>query len=226
MARTFWPHQSAIGKHVDPYLPGKSGWCTVVGVIADMKNGGLDKLAGTELFIPYRLAASSTPTVLIRTNGNPLSVMPEARRIVASLDPSLPIAKVRTMDDVVEAASARPRFLTIILGLFSILALVLATVGIYGVISYSVEQRTSEFGIKIALGAEPRRLLLQVIGQGLVLAVAGVAAGLVGIASADAFSGRNAVRSISIRSFLHSWVPPQFLPRQRCSLLSCLPCAR
>jgi putative ABC transport system permease protein len=179
MARTFWPHQSAIGKHVDPYLPGKRGWCTVVGVIADMKNGGLDKAAGTELFIPYRLAASSTPTVLIRTNGNPLSVMPEARRVVASLDPSLPIAKVRTMDDVVAAASARPRFLTIILGLFSILALVLATVGIYGVISYSVEQRTSEFGIKIALGAEPGRLLLQVIGQGLVLAVAGVAAGVI-----------------------------------------------
>jgi predicted permease len=180
MARSFWPHQSAIGKHVDPYLPGKGGWCTVVGVIADMKNGGLDKPAGTELFIPYRLAASSTPTVLIRTNGNPLSIMPAARRIVASLDPNLPIAKVRTMDDVVAAASARPRFLTIILGLFSILALVLATVGIYGVISYSVEQRTSEFGIKIALGAEPRRLLLQVVKQGLVLAVAGVLFGVIG----------------------------------------------
>ncbi len=179
MARTFWPRESAIGKHVNPYIPGKSGWCTVVGVIADMKNGGLDKPAGTELFIPYRLYASDTPDVLIRTTGNPLSLMPEARRIVASLDPSLPIAKVRTMDDVVAAASARPRFLTIILGLFSILALVLATVGIYGVISYSVEQRTAEFGIKIALGAEPGQLLRQVIGQGLVLTIAGVLCGLV-----------------------------------------------
>jgi len=178
MANTFWPHQSAIGKHVNPYVPGKRGWCTVVGVIADMKNGGLEKPAGTELFIPYRLEASDTPNVLIRTTGNPLSLVRQARRVVASIDPSLPIAKVRTMDDVVAAASARPRFLTIILGLFSILALVLATVGIYGVISYSVEQRTSEFGIKIALGAEPRRLLLQVIGQGLFLAVAGVAAGV------------------------------------------------
>ncbi len=175
MANTFWPHRSAIGKRV---RPGRVGWCTVVGVIADMKNGGLDRPAGTELFIPYRLEASDTPNVLIRTTGNPLSLMRQARRVVTSIDPSLPVAKVRAMDDVIAAASARPRFLTIILGLFSILALVLATVGIYGVISYSVEQRTSEFGIKIALGAEPRRLLLQVIGQGLLLGVVGVVAGV------------------------------------------------
>ena len=178
MARAFWPHESAIGKHVNPYTPGKHGWCTVVGVIADMKNGGLDKPAGAELFIPYRLGAPDTPNILVSTTRSPLSLMPEVRRIVASVDPSLPIAKVRTFDDVVAAASARPRFLTIILGLFSILALVLATVGIYGVISYSVERRTSEFGIKLALGAEPGQLLLQVIGQGLVMAVAGVVAGV------------------------------------------------
>jgi ABC-type antimicrobial peptide transport system permease subunit len=82
------------------------------------------------------------------------------------------------MDDVVAAATSRPRFLTLILGMFSVLALGLATVGIYGVISYSVEQRMSEFGIRMALGAEPRRLLLQVIGQGLVLGLIGVAVGI------------------------------------------------
>ena len=116
----------------------------------------------------------------MKTNGDPLSLSREARRTVASIDSSLPLAKVRTMEDVVAAASSRPRFLTLILAMFSMLALGLATVGIYGVISYSVEQRTSEFGIKMALGAEPRRLLLQVIGQGLLLGIAGIAAGVVG----------------------------------------------
>ncbi len=106
--------------------------------------------------------------------------MGQIRRIIASIDPSLPLAKVRTMDDVMAAASSRPRFLTLILTMFSVLALGLATVGIYGVISYSVEQRTAEFGIKMALGAEPRRLLVQVMGQGLLMGIIGVAVGIVG----------------------------------------------
>jgi len=177
MARTFWPHESAIGRRV---RPGRTNgvWCTVVGVVADIKNGGVDKPAGTELFIPYRLSAGSTPNIVLRTSGNPLSVAGEARRVIASIDPTLPVAKLRTMDDVIAAATSRPRFLTLILGMFSILALGLATVGIYGVISYSVEQRMSEFGIRMALGAEPRRLLLQVIRQGLVLGVVGIAVGI------------------------------------------------
>jgi predicted permease len=178
MARTFWPHESAIGRRVGPYLGHEKVWCTVVGVVADLKNGGIDKPAGTEIFIPYRLAAASTPNIVLRTNGDPLSVANEARRVISSIDPTLPVAKLRTMDDVVAAATSRPRFLTLILGMFSVLALGLATVGIYGVISYSVEQRMSEFGIRMALGAEPRRLLLQVIGQGLVLGLIGVAVGI------------------------------------------------
>ncbi|MGA7413822.1 MAG: FtsX-like permease family protein, partial [Bryobacteraceae bacterium] len=101
------------------------------------------------------------------------------REAVRSLDPGLPVAKVRIMEDVVAAASSRPRFLTLILGLFSVLALLLAGVGIYGVISYSVAQRTTEFGIKIALGAEPGMLLRQVLQQGLLLGMAGMAVGTV-----------------------------------------------
>ncbi|HEY7306995.1 MAG TPA: ABC transporter permease [Bryobacteraceae bacterium] len=180
MARTFWQHQSAIGRRVRPYIGGQNLWCTVVGVVADIKNAGVDKPAGTEIFIPYRLSARSTPNVVVRTSGDPLSLARTARQVVASVDPSLPIAKLRTMEDVVAASTSRPRFLALILGMFSVLALGLATVGIYGVISYSVEQRTSEFGIRMALGAEPRRMLLQVIGQGLVLGLVGVAAGIGG----------------------------------------------
>jgi predicted permease len=176
MARTFWPHQSAVGRRVRP--GGTKSWCTVVGVIADIKNAGVDKPSGTELFIPYQLYAPSSFDVVIKTAANPLSLVGEARRIVASIDSSLPLAKARTMDDVVSAATSRPRFLTLVLGMFSLLALCLAAVGIYGVISYSVEQRTAEFGIKMALGAEPRRLLREVVGQGLTLGLLGVAIGL------------------------------------------------
>src|SRR5207302_8132976 len=124
--------------------------------------------------------ALATPNVAVKTTGDPVSLIGDVRRTVASIDPSLPLAKIRTMDDVVAAASSRPRFLTLILTMFSILALGLATVGVYGVISYSVEQRTTEFGIKMALGAEPGQLLLQVIGQGLLLGVIGVGLGIVG----------------------------------------------
>ncbi len=181
MARTFWPRRSALGRRV---RPGYGPWFTVVGVVADIKNSGLDKPAGTELFIPYRAMqdadALSVIAVAVKTQGNPLSLVADVRRAVASIDPTLPLAKVRTMNDVMAAASSRPRFLTLVLTMFSILALGLAVVGIYGVISYSVAQRTNEFGIKLALGAAPSRLLLQVIGQGLLLGVAGIVVGIVG----------------------------------------------
>ena len=180
MAHTFWPHQSAIGRRVRPSGAKRLPWFTVVGVVADMKNGGIDKPVGTELFIPYRMAqnALSRPNVVLKTSGDPLSVIAEVRRAVASIDRSLPLAKVRTMEDVIAAANSRPRFLTLILTMFSVLALGLATVGIYGVISYSVERRTAEFGIKIALGAQPWQLLLQVIGQGVMMGIIGVVFGI------------------------------------------------
>jgi predicted permease len=176
MAQTFWPNKSAVGRRVRPGGT-QTPWCTVVGVVADIKNAGVDKPTATEIFLPNRLFPSSTPNVVIKTNGDPLALSGAARRVVASLDRNLPLAKVQTMEDVISAASARPRFLTLILSLFSVLALSLATVGIYGVISYSVEQRTSEFGIKMALGAAPQQLLLQVLRQGLSIGLTGVAAG-------------------------------------------------
>jgi len=179
MARTFWPHQSAIGRRLRPG-GGDTPWCRIVGVVGDIKNTGIDKPVGTELFFSYKLFAPRNFDVIIKTQGDPLNLTSAARRAVASMDSSLPLAKVRTMDDVVAASTSRPRFLTLILGMFSVLALCLATVGIYGVIAYSVEQRTAEFGIKMALGAEPGRLLLQVIGQGLTLGLIGITIGVTG----------------------------------------------
>lgn len=175
-ARTFWPHESAIGHRVRP--GGYESWCRIVGVIADIKNSGVDKPVGTELFFSYKLFAPATLDVLVRTSGDPLNLAAEARRTVASLDSTLPLFKVRTMEDVIAASTTRPRFLTLILGLFSLLSLSLAAVGIYGVIAYSVEQRTAEFGIRIAVGAQPEQLLGQVMKQGITLGLVGVAIGL------------------------------------------------
>ena len=177
MARTFWPSQSAIGRRI---RPGTKVWCRVLGVIADIKNAGVDKPVGTELFYSYRLEAPKTFSVVIKTRGDPLRLTGAARKVVASLDSTLPLAKVRTMEDVIAASTTRPRFLTLILGMFSMLALCLAAVGIYGVISYSVEQRTAEFGIKMALGAQRQRVIREVVGQGLALSLLGITIGVIG----------------------------------------------
>jgi putative ABC transport system permease protein len=105
-----------------------------------------------------------------------------ARAEVRALDPALPVSAVQSMEQVMESAQARPRFLTLLLSLFSFTALTLAAVGIYGVISYSVARRTNEFGIRMAMGAKPNDLLNLVIGQGLILGVVGVIAGVAGAA--------------------------------------------
>jgi putative ABC transport system permease protein len=181
-ARTYWPGQSAIGRRVKPDFRGE--WRTVVGVVEDVKNAGLDKPTGTELYIPMHQVPSNfgfqNGYAVLRTKGDPARMTGPARSVIREIDSSLPVSAVRTMDDVLSAAQARPRFLTLLLTLFASVALVLAAVGIYGVISYSVAQRTGEFGIRIAMGAAPRDVLGMVLGQGLKLGAIGVLIGAAG----------------------------------------------
>ena len=180
MARTFFPGETALGHRLMP--GGEKQWRTIVGVIGDIKNAGIDKPTGTEIFIPYAQVSRGTrgATIVLRTSGDPRALAGAAREQIARIDPSLPIANMRTMDEVMMRAESRPRFLTMLLSIFSGVALVLAGIGIYGVISYSVEQRTNEFGIRMALGAGPGSVLGMVIRQGLVLGAAGVVAGAIG----------------------------------------------
>src|SRR5262249_16243710 len=141
--KTYWPRESALGHRVRTFGP-DSPWRTIVGVVADMKNAALDKPAGTELFISFPQAPVRTAYVVVRTKGDPMSLVGAGRSEIRGLDRALPVSQVRDMTDVMGAARSRPRFLTMLLTLFSSVSLILAALGIYGVISYSVAQRTNE----------------------------------------------------------------------------------
>ncbi len=182
MARHFWGNQSPIGKRVD--AEGNKTWLTIVGVVADAKNAGLDRPAGTELYFPHRQMAKNgfglqNFSIVLRTNGDPSALSNSATAVIHQVDPSLPIASVRTMDEVLSAAESRPRFLTLLLTLFSTVALALAAVGIYGLMAYSVAQRMQEIGIRMALGAQARDVLRLILGSGMGLTLAGVLLGFV-----------------------------------------------
>jgi putative ABC transport system permease protein len=182
LARTFYGSQSPIGRRVRESNNPPAPWRTIVGVAADVKNAGIDKPTGTELYFASDQAEaySRGMSLAVKTTGDPQQIVGVVRAKLAEIDPSLPVAQVRLMEDIITAANGRPRFLTVLLGLFSFLALALAAVGIYGVMAFLVERRTQEFGIRMAIGASPGNVLGLVLGQGVVIGLVGVAVGAAG----------------------------------------------
>ncbi|WP_394823954.1 ABC transporter permease [Pendulispora albinea] len=195
MAREYWPDEDPIGKRIRATRQAPMGESpaeqTIIGIVADVKQAGLDNKAGTELYLPirqtpgwHRQVAGETfvPRALylvLRAEGDPRSLLASVRAYVASRDGGLPIAHLETMDRVVYDAIAKPRFLTTLLSFFAGVALLMAAIGIYGVMSYSVEQRTKELSIRMALGADAGRLQRMLVLEGMRLAVMGIAVGLV-----------------------------------------------
>jgi putative ABC transport system permease protein len=189
MALAFWPRESALGHRLKTEFRPDAQWRTIVGVVADVKNAGLDKPTGTELYMPYQ-QGSTVPTVtnnfvssaslVIRTKVAPQALAGPARNQIHALDALVPISNLSTMEDLLARSVSRPRFLTILMTLFSVLSLLLAALGIYGVISYAVAQRTAEIGIRMALGAQSGHVLRMVAGSGLRIVLAGTAAGALG----------------------------------------------
>jgi putative ABC transport system permease protein len=184
MARRFWKG-SPIGRRVDAGFGSPAVWFTVVGIVEDTKNLGVDKPAGTELYFlqAQRLAAGINPRMsfVVRSEGTSAAAIASGiRNAVRDLDASVPIYQLQTMSDSVADSLVRPRFLSLLLGTFSAIALSLAGVGIYGVMAYSVQQRTQEIGLRVAIGATTRNVLAMVVGEGLKMTIVGLAVGLGG----------------------------------------------
>lgn len=187
--RKFFPGEDPIGQRIEVWGRPEGQPAvhqTVVGVVADMKQAGIDRPAGTEVYLPmWQLTRLPTPPesmtamwIALRTQGDPDTVGPAASRVVADLDPTLPITKMRSMDDVMWEAVARPRFLTFLLTAFAGIALLLAAVGVYGVMAHTVAQRTHEIALRVALGALPAQVRAMVLRQAAGLVALGIAAGL------------------------------------------------
>ncbi len=181
MARRWWPNESPLGKRIKQGFPeSKTPYREIVGVVGDVKQDGPDAPQLTEIFLPVAQEPTNAMTLVVRTSGDPLSMAAGVEKEIHTLDSNLPVARVQPMTQYFSEALARRRFSTLLLGIFGTLALVLAAVGIYGVMAYSVAQRTHEIGIRVALGAQRTGILMLVVGQGLRFAFLGVLAGLTG----------------------------------------------
>lgn len=189
MARTYFPGKNPLGKRMQiGATPDKDvPYMEIVGVVGDVLQG-LDTDAKAEMYLPYRQADTVLPvfqlSVVLRTSGDPRLQAAALRSAVREIDPNQPVVKIRTMEENMASSVTEPRFRTWLIGIFAGLALVLAAVGIYAVMSYSVNQRTNEIGIRVTLGAQPNDVFRIVVGEGLRLALLGVGVGLIGALAA------------------------------------------
>jgi putative ABC transport system permease protein len=180
-ARRYWPNEEAIGKRIKLGTDERASVLTVVGVVGRVKMDGLSQDSNrVQGYFPFAQIQNGDMTVILKAAGDPNQLIAAVRQQVRTIDSDQPIYSIRTMDEIRAESVAPERLNLTLLSIFAGIALVLAVVGIYGVMSYSVTQRTHEIGIRMAIGAQPRDVFRMVIGQGMMLALIGVAVGLVG----------------------------------------------
>lgn len=181
LAERLWPGENPLGKRFSVFAPPNNpAFREVVGVVADVRQMRLDAPARIEAYEPFRKNADGTMSIVVRASGDPTTLAPAVRQIATTLDRTVPIFDIRTMDEQLSRSVASRRFNALLLGVFSVLAIVLASVGLFGVVSYTVGQRTGEIGVRMALGADAGHVRSLVLGEGLKLALVGVALGALG----------------------------------------------
>ena len=178
LARKYFPAENPLGKYIQLRVP-DDPVREIVGVVGDVRQGGLTTSLDPQLYLPYAQAVITDPYLTIRTAGDPLALQGALRAAVRGLDKSAPVYQISTLEDYISKSVAQPRFQTFLFACFAGIALILATIGLYGLLSYMVVQRTLEIGLRMALGAQRMDVLGLIARRGLALALIGVAAGVV-----------------------------------------------
>jgi len=188
LARRYWPNENPIGKHIT--IGRQTTAAEIVGITADVKNRGLAMDPAPQIYLPFPQLAWGQMNLFIRTAKDPHSFVSAVREQISAIDPDQPVTNIQTVEELMNGSRAQPRFMMILLGVFSATAIALAMVGIYGVLAFTVAQRRGELGIRLALGAERADIVRLVVGQGLALTLTGIAVGLaLALALGFAFSG-------------------------------------
>ncbi|HEU0173135.1 MAG TPA: ABC transporter permease [Blastocatellia bacterium] len=178
MARKYWPDEDPVGKRITfQGGPNNPIWREIVGIVGHVKHSGLEGESRVQYYIPHSQTQNAFMTLVLRTSNDPASLAGAARGAIRGLDKDLPVFRVKTMEQFVSDSMAQRRFAMTLIGVFAAVAMALASVGLYGVLSYSITQRSHEIGIRMALGARAADVLRLVVGQGMLLALAGVALG-------------------------------------------------
>jgi len=226
MARTYWPGQDPIGRRIRQGSANRP-WITIVGIVGDVRHNGLEVAIKEKFYRPHAQFPASTGfairnmNLVIKTSGDPIALVAPIRSEVRSLDPNLPIANVRTMEEVVATAMSQPRLASSVLLLFAALALLLAAIGLYGVLAYVVSQRQHEIGIRMAIGANAGDVRRSVLRHGLALAAGGIAVGAIvsfalgqlirgllhGVSPHDPATFGLVPAILLLVAFLASWIP-------------------
>jgi predicted lysophospholipase L1 biosynthesis ABC-type transport system permease subunit len=220
-ARTFWPNENPVGKRAAVYQGGFNTGAEVIGVVGDVRYNTIDSLPRPDAYGSYFQAPRFRMMIFLKTDGDPSAVAGPARQVIHEMVPDLPVYDIQTMESRVVVASAHARFSAVLLGIFAAIALALAIIGIYGVMSFTVSQRTREIGIRMALGADRAKVVRMVIGEGVVLAGIGIVIGvgaalaltrvlrslLFDINPSDPITYTGLVLLLGTTAFLAAWIP-------------------
>jgi putative ABC transport system permease protein len=219
MARRFWPDQDPVGKQIKTDADGAAG--AVIGVVGDAKQYRLEEEAQPQMYDAYSQSPGIFATVVVRTTVEPMSLAEHVRQAVWKVDGDQPMWKVRTLESLIDRSTADKRFLMVLMGVFAALALALSVIGLYGVMSYAVSQRTQEIGVRMALGAGARNIHRMVLRQGMTLVLIGVAFGLAaswlltrlmanllfGVSATDLLTFVSISSLLTIVALLACWIP-------------------